>query len=116
MISNYQKGIASEKKAFLYLRKKGFLLIRHRLKTPYGEIDLLMKKQDLFLVAEVKQRSSINQALYAIDIKQQKRIIDAFCWWQSIEAISLDCHVRFDVIVIDQHGGLNHLENAFQLC
>jgi putative endonuclease len=114
MVSNYEKGIASEKKAFLYLRKKGFCLIHHRLKTPYGEIDLLMKRPGLFLVVEVKQRPSINQALYSIDIRQQRRIIDAFCWWQSTKEISLDLPVRFDVIAIDQYGRLNHLENAFQ--
>ncbi len=114
MISNYEKGIKSEKKAFLYLRKKGFILIHHRLKTPYGEIDLLMKKNDLLVVVEVKQRSSINQALYAIDLRQQQRIIDAFCWWQSTKTTALEGSVRFDVVVIDRQGRLGHLENAFQ--
>lgn len=52
-------GERGEELAEKYLRRKGFVLVDRRFKTPrWGEIDLIMRDGDTTVFVEVKTRSS----------------------------------------------------------
>ena len=57
--------------------------IATRLKTPYGEIDLLMQDGLTIVAVEVKYRKSLTQAAYSIRPRQQLRIQQALEFWIS---------------------------------
>ncbi len=107
--SKYIKGIIAEKIARMYLRLKGYKIVENRLRTPAGEVDILAKKGDFFIVVEVKYRKKEEDALYAITNVQQKRLYRAGGWvMQKYDAHS----VRFDAILVSS-AGVKHILNAF---
>ena len=58
-------GRNAEHDAAAYLVAQGFVVLAQRLRTPAGEIDLVMANRDILLFVEVKARSSLAEAAYA---------------------------------------------------
>ncbi|RIH81656.1 YraN family protein [Calidithermus roseus] len=50
------KGAWAEAIARKYLLARGYTLLEHNRRTPYGEIDLWMKDGETYVAVEVKQR------------------------------------------------------------
>ena len=53
---------------------KGYRVVGFRLRTPFGEIDLLARKGDILAVVEVKRRQNIEAALEAVTARQRDRL------------------------------------------
>lgn len=121
--SSYKKGLWAEIIAALYLMCKGYIIIKHRFKTPIGEIDLIAKKGDEIIFIEVKHRSHLSDmrtGLYAITAKSQQRISRAADYFlqknqknQSNAANPSGQAIRFDAIVISLPLRIFHLKNAW---
>jgi putative endonuclease len=58
----------------LWLMAKGYRVVGFRLRTPFGEIDLLARKGDILAVVEVKRRQNIEAALEAVTARQRDRL------------------------------------------
>jgi putative endonuclease len=56
---NYLTGYLSEIVIILFLKMKGFTLIKHRYKNEIIEIDIIAKKNQCILFGEVKFRKSL---------------------------------------------------------
>lgn len=109
-MSNYTVGINVELFAVQYLQDLGYEILAQRYKTKYGEIDIIARQDDTTVFIEVKFRKYIVASREAISVKQQQRIRD------SAELFILDCpniNYRFDAILFDKLGKLEHIENAF---
>ncbi len=52
------KGRWAEEVACTYLLEQGYRLIGRNRRTPFGEVDLLMEKDGVYVVVEVKQRAT----------------------------------------------------------
>jgi putative endonuclease len=112
------RGRAAEYIAALALTLKGYRILGHRLRTPFGEIDLAAWKKGVLVIVEVKARSSIDAGLYAVGPFQQQRIargasVLAGRWRLGAAPI------RFDVMVVGpKHGFLglwpHHERNAWE--
>jgi len=112
----YLKGRWGEKIAALYLRLKGYNIIETRFKTPMGEIDLLARKGRALIAVEVKSRSSLEQAAFAVTPFQMRRIERALLYYLSRyhfhrHAFSLD--LRFDVVLIAPMKWPHHIKGAW---
>jgi putative endonuclease len=75
-----RRGRLAERIAAIWLIAKGYRLIGRRLKTPGGEIDLLMRRGDALVFVEVKARPSLDSGLEALHPRQQRRCQDAARW------------------------------------
>ncbi len=66
-----------EREAELYLSNLGYVMREKNVFTPYGELDLVMQKNNVILFVEVKYRSaqSIQTAREAIHQKKQNTLI-----------------------------------------
>ena len=107
--SRYKKGMWAENFAKMYLRLKGYKIVKHRYITPVGEIDILAQKGTEFVIVEVKYRKTMETALYSITDRQKQRLMRAGSWvMSSHEAIN----IRFDAVLISP-SGIKHIENAF---
>ena len=114
-----KRGCAGEMRAARYLRKKGYSILSSNFNCPFGEIDLVAKKGDLIVFAEVKTRSAGQQTLprEAVDRSKQQKIKKASLYY--LQQYNETCNVRFDVIEVItskvlQRAALHHIENAFE--
>lgn len=82
-----------------YLMCKGYRILGHRLRTPYGEVDVAAWKSGVLVIVEVKARSSYDAGAYAVTPMAQNRIARAATAlagrWRLTHA-----PIRFDLMVI----------------
>lgn len=111
----YIQGIHAEARALAFLENKGFKYLGKRIRTPYGEIDLLMQDRETVVAIEVKYRKKLLEASYALQPKQQKRIQNALQWWIS-QNETFCKHTpmqRFDVVLICPGKDIIYYANAW---
>ncbi len=110
---NEEKGRKAEKTAANWLRLKGYRILEERFRSKRGEIDLICKRGSSIAIVEVKAHKTVENSLYAVTPRQQKRITAATEDWlktQSIEKFSL----RFDVIAIAPGRLPAHIKDAWR--
>lgn len=94
-----RRGRAAEWAAMLYLMCKGYRILGHRLRTPYGEVDVAAWKQGVLVIVEVKARDTYDAGAYALTPMAQQRIARAAQTlagrWRLTAA-----PMRFDLVVI----------------
>lgn len=82
-----------------YLICKGYRILGHRLRTPYGEVDVAAWKSGILVIVEVKARKTFAAGAYAITPHAQERIANAARAlagrWRLMSA-----PIRFDFIVV----------------
>jgi putative endonuclease len=110
----YEKGISAESCAGKKLEADGYKIINKRVRTKYGEIDILAKRGDCLVAVEVKQRRSLDSARSCITKKQQRRISNAMLAVISERDEQFE-NYRVDVICFDTAGRFEHIENAFPI-
>ena len=93
----YQKGLWGEWVALWVMRFKGYHLVAQRLKTPFGEIDLLMVRGNTLVAVEVKTRPHPIQGLEAFTSRSQRRLQRALEYsltrWSQYACFNLVIHL-----------------------
>ena len=109
---NLRLGKKGENKACRYLRWHGWKILERNYKNPFGEVDIIAKKRDVFAFIEVKTRLNdvFGTPAQAVNEQRQRRYVQAAKFY--FYGKSVDCTVRFDIIEVFR-GQLNHIENAF---
>ena len=95
-----RKGHYAEWAAAALLSLKGYRLLKHRYKSPAGEIDLIAIKGGTVIFLEVKARKTIDTAIEAVTPRTQKRICAAASMFFSRLAHFAQAGVRYDIIAI----------------
>ena len=114
------KGVLGEAFAKEQLEKDGYRVIARNYHTRYGEIDLIVQKEETLAFVEVKTRSKSGweRPASAVDKRKQKKICLAA--QQYLQENAFDCWMRFDVFeiitrssdgfVVEEYA---HIEGAF---
>jgi putative endonuclease len=115
-LTHYEKGLRAEEKALFFLESKGYECLSKRYKRKGGEIDLIVKKQDVLIFVEVRLRKNIFDAGESITIQKQERLTSVATHFiiQELQGRGYS-YYRFDVVLIDQKGTIVHIENAFEV-
>jgi len=119
-IKSYQFGIIAEFIAILFLRLKGYKILKRRYKTFVGEIDIIAKKSQTIIAIEVKARkkSVIKNGFLleeVVGIYQQQRIKRAIMSFIKSNYKKYQNHnIRFDLIVICPYKIPLHLINFWE--
>ncbi|MCM1438610.1 MAG: YraN family protein [Roseburia sp.] len=105
-------GFRGEGKAARYLKKCGYKILKRNFKCPFGEVDIIARKDDVTAFIEVKARTSdyFGEPNQAVGRERQRRYKNCARFFYANKAI--DCTVRFDIIEVTS-AGVNHIENAF---
>lgn len=94
-----RRGRAAEWVAMIFLMCKGYRILGHRLRTPYGEVDVAAWKDKVLVIVEVKARNSYDAGAYAVTPMAQQRIARAAQTlagrWRLTSA-----PIRFDLVVV----------------
>lgn len=114
-VSRWQKGIVAELCAVWLLRCRGYRILDRRLRTPYGEIDVVAQHGRCLVIVEVKFRGHLEDALGAITARQQQRLVRGAQHVFALESARrrLDS-VRFDAIVMAPWSWPRHLRDAWR--
>lgn len=116
-MNNYYRGKYAEFLARIYMRLHGFKIIACNYVcgrgTTVGEIDFVARRGKLIVFAEVKQRSSIMAAAYAIHKNQQKRLIRGAQNFIKNNPQYKNCDLRFDAILVVWPFRISHIKNAW---
>ncbi|MDP4108432.1 MAG: YraN family protein [Bacillota bacterium] len=112
-------GKKGEAEAAVYLRKKGYDILEANFHTRYGEIDLIAKKREIVVFAEVKTRKDgrFANAFEAVDRIKQEKIKTCAASWLAQNDPGSFLQARFDVFEVylqsEERVTVNHIENAF---
>lgn len=112
-------GKEQENRAVNYLISKGYYILEQNYLRKTGEIDVVAKSPDGYLVAvEVKYRSSdrFGSPFSAVNYKKQRKIYKTLLFYMSEHNLPMDTKCRFDVVGIYGSDRLEHLINAFEAC
>jgi putative endonuclease len=98
----------------LWLMAKGYRILGFRLKTPQGEIDLLVQKGPLVVVVEVKRRASLETALEAVTWRQRERLVRAAQALAARRPALAGAAVRLDLIALAPGRLPRHIPDAWR--
>lgn len=112
----FHRGLDAEKQTGDYLTSLGFELLAQRYKTKYGEIDLIMQRENLVIFVEVKARPSFKEGAYSVTPQAQKRIANSALLWiaENAAALGSDMEFRFDVAIMTPDDTITMIEAAFE--
>lgn len=94
-----RRGRLAEWQAMIFLMCKGYRILGHRLRTPFGEVDLAAWKSGVLVIVEVKARSTYDAGAYAVTPMAQQRIARAAQVLAGRWRLNA-APIRFDLVVI----------------
>ncbi|MBS0985201.1 MULTISPECIES: YraN family protein [Acetobacter] len=100
----HQSGRQAEHDIKEKLIISGWQILLERARTPCGEIDLVVLKENLLCFIEVKKRRTIEGALCSLRPQQQRRLYKAAEYLLSVYSDWHYENIRFDLIVTDAKG------------
>lgn len=110
---NQQLGKWGEETACAWLIDKGYEILGQNIRTPYGEIDIVAKKENMTIFVEVKTLTSSKNFFPEQQITNRKRehMLNSAQYYANEQKIE---HWQIDVIAIEgkQKPKITHFENA----
>lgn len=108
-------GEAKERLAESFLTAQGLRLIARNHRSRFGEIDLVMREEDVLVFVEVRYRRSTRFGTPAatVDARKQQRLILAARHFLHLHPTQLAC--RFDVVAIGAQDDIQWIRQAFTL-
>lgn len=112
------KGDAIEHMACRHLERRGLSLIERNYRSPFGEIDLIMRDRDTIVFVEVRYRQHIRFGLPAetVDARKQARLRATAEHYLQRDNRACNKPCRFDIVAVTQDPAgeqLDWLQNAF---
>jgi len=115
MKHNQTLGRWGEETAAAYLRGHGYEILARNARTPYGEIDIIVKQGDITIFIEVKTLTSSKNFFPEQNVTARKRNHMLACAEHYAAENTID-HWQIDVIAVEGRQGsqprITHFENA----
>ena len=111
----FRVGISAESRAAAFLIVKGFRILARRWRSPLGEIDIVARRRRLLVFVEVKARSTIDEAVESVNVRQRRRIAAAAETWLAANPDDSIRDIRFDVILVVPGKLPQHIPAAFDV-
>jgi len=92
---------------------KGYRLLAHRARTPFGEVDLAALKRGRLVIVEVKARRDARAALETVTPRQQRRLAHAAVTLAQRWNLA-QLRIRFDVVVVRPFQWPLHVRDAWR--
>lgn len=107
-----RQGRIGETAAAWWLRLKGWRVLDRRVRTPVGEVDLIVRRPGLVAFVEVKARATGADLDHAIDARRLARVAAA-ADYLGPRYMEPGDDMRVDVVLIARGRSLRHIENAW---
>lgn len=108
-------GAEKETVAADYLKEQGYKILEMNYRCRQGELDIVARKADVLVIAEVKFRNNTayGDPAEAVDVRKQRKICRVTLDYLMRHPQYQEKPCRFDVISIYGDGQIRHIENAF---
>lgn len=113
-IARYRRGHVSEWLAAAALLARGYRVLGRRVRTPYGEIDLIAVRGRRLAFVEVKRRATRLEGEAAITPRQAGRIARAAEFWVNRHRFYRDHEQGLDVVLVTPGRLPAYLPDAMQ--
>ncbi len=116
MAEHNDLGKIGEKLAVEYLQKNGYEILETNWTFQKAEIDIIVQKDNILVIVEVKTRTSIDFGLPQDFVKPKKIQFLVKAANEYIISNDLDLEIRFDIVAIFKEGNnynIEHIEEAF---
>lgn len=110
----YHRGLRAETWAAWTLRLKGYRIVARRVRTPFGELDLVARRGRCLVFVEVKARTDIATALAAISPRQRQRIMRAAQAYLAYRPGYAALDMRFDLVLLAPRMWPRHIVDAWR--
>jgi len=110
----YRAGLLAERCCLLLLRLKGYRLVAHRYRSPFGEIDIIVTRGDVVAMVEVKARPTRTLALEAVTSRQLQRLHRAAQDFLARHPRFNRHNIRFDVMIVASWRWPQHIVDAWR--
>jgi putative endonuclease len=107
----HQFGILAERIAILFLRLKGYKILKWRYRSHFGEIDIIAKKSRRIILIEEKARNSKIISEEVLRPNQIERIKKSAQFFISQNPHFQNYDIRFDFIEINRFLFPKHYSN-----
>ena len=111
-------GASGEDLAAKHLRSQGFLILERNFRCQLGELDIVARKENLLVFAEVKTRRSekYGPPQTAVNLQKRRRIVKLANFYIKQKRL-FHLQPRYDVIAIqwkaEDKPQINHIPAAF---
>jgi putative endonuclease len=106
-------GRGAEVLAAVWLMAKGYRVLGFRLRTPHGELDLLVRRGRVLAAVEVKRRRSLDEALAAVSATQRERLLRALQAVAARRRALAALEPRLDLFVLAPGARPRHIAAAW---
>ncbi len=113
-IGRYRRGRMSEWLAAVAMMARGYRILGRRVRTPYGEIDLIAVRGRRLAFVEVKRRATRVEAEAAITPLQAGRIARAAEFWVSRNRVYREHEQGLDAVLVTPGRLPVHVADALQ--
>lgn len=107
----YYAGKIAEYIAIVYLLLKGYRLLAHHQRTPFAELDLIVKRGKMIILVEVKHRISLDDAVFSLQPAQLGRLEKGFSWWLAQHHLADQGVIRMDLLAVGFYRLPRHIKN-----
>jgi len=112
--AHIELGRVGEDLAAAWYRARGYRVVERNWRAPIGEIDLVVRKGRVVVIAEVKTRrtDAFGVPALAVDVAKQQRLRRLAAAWLAASRVRRRVDVRFDVVSVTGDR-VDVYENAF---
>ena len=106
------KGDAIERMACQHLERRGLTLIERNYRSPFGEIDLVMRDRETTVFVEVRYRQNTRFGLPAetVDARKQARLRATAEHYLQRDSRACNKPCRFDIVAVTQDPAGEQIE------
>lgn len=112
-----KRSIGSEKEmlAAEFLKSRGYQILEMNYRCRQGELDIVARKDDMLVIAEVKYRAGFacGDPAEAVNVRKQRKICRVTLDYLMRHPQFQEKPCRFDVICVYGDGQIRHIEDAF---
>lgn len=108
-----RSGALAEDQVAAHYQAAGYEICERRWRGPWGEIDLIARRDGCTIFIEVKKSSSHEMAALRLDRRQMDRICASASDYCARLPDGLLSEMRFDLAMLDALGRVAVIENAF---
>ena len=109
-----RSGRRGEVLAALLLMARGYRILGFRLAAPQGEIDILALKGGVLAVVEVKRRTTLENALEAVQAEQRERLRRSAMALVAARPVLKGATIRLDLIALAPGRRPRHIPDAWK--
>lgn len=111
-------GAAAERRAADFLKRAGLALIARNYRSPFGEIDLIMRQDEVTVFVEVRSRARTDYGtpVESVDRRKQERLRATAEHYLQRDGQASNRPCRFDIVAITaspEGERVEWLRNAF---